>query len=184
VAGNPRAAADVAVSPVTGEAYVYGLDQDQPRYSFVGEFIAVISGKTNKVIHTWTGTDGVTTTLGAPVISQKTGDVYYADHRDNDVVIRSGTTNAVIGTVTGFPDTGYGPTPLTVSPVTGDLYVEDYGNYTVWVVGGKTGKITGSVKVVVHGYPEVDFGGISPRTGDVYVINVAPAHNAVAVVAG
>jgi hypothetical protein len=184
VAGNLRDAMDVAVSPVTGEAYVYGQDQHQPRYSYMGEFLAVISGKTNKVIETWTGTDGATTTLGAPVISPKTGDVYYADIKDNEVVIRSGTTNAVIGTVTGFPDSGYGPTPLTVSPVTGDLYVENFGDFSLWVVGGTTGKITGSVKVVVHGHPEVGLGAISPRTGDVYVINYAPAHNAVAVVAG
>ena len=184
VAGNPRAALDVAVSPVTGEAYVYGLDKDQPRYEVMGAFLAVISGKTNKIIETWTGTDGATTTLGAPVISPKTGDVYYADIKDNEVVIRSGTTNAVIGTVTGFPDSGYGPTPLTVSPVTGDLYAENFGDFSLWVAGGTTGKITGSVKVVVHGHPEVGLGGISPRTGDVYVINYAPAHNAVAVVAG
>jgi len=96
------------------------------------------------------------------------GDIYVANHLDNNVSVISGSTNKVIGTIGLGANSG--PQGVTYDSENGYLYVSDYGtgSNNVTVISGTTNKVVVS-SIPVGTYPiQVAY---DSGNGDVFVSN-------------
>jgi DNA-binding beta-propeller fold protein YncE len=170
---------NLAVSPATGQVYVFSTGYKQPNV------LTVIDGRTNKIITTIPGVDG----LGSLQLGVgRTGTVYASGNETNTMDVISGQTNQIINTIT-FSDYPIDPgfTEFAISQRTGDAYVPDIvyrsngtGIYTavvgVSVISAQTGKITGTIRLPeAVGYEDQSGPynqiAVSPVTGDIYTLN-------------
>jgi YVTN family beta-propeller protein len=171
---------DVAVSPLTGAAYVV----DGERYT-----VTVISGKTHKVAAVILINRGkLTPDLVA--VSPVTGDVYVSSLNSRfpakpsdkgSVTVISGRTNKVIATIPVASEPGQ----AVISPKTGDVYVSSNGasatSSTMTVINGRTNKVITTIKLgASEGFPQET--AISPKTGDIYFANTST--DSVSVISG
>jgi DNA-binding beta-propeller fold protein YncE len=170
---------NLAVSPVTGEVYVFSTGYKQPNV------LTVIDGRTNKIITTIAGVDG----LGSLQLGVgRTGTVYASGNETNTMDVISGQTNRIINTIkfSDYPiDAGF--TEFAISQRTGDAYVPDIvyrsngtGKYVavvgVSVISAQTGKITSTIRLPkAVGYEDQSGPynqiAVSPVTGDIYSLN-------------
>jgi DNA-binding beta-propeller fold protein YncE len=171
---------NIAVSPVTGEVYVFSVGYKQPTT------LTVLDGRTNKIITTVPGVGGLGSAQLA--VSPRTGTVYVSENVTNTMDVINGQTNKVIHTIqfSNYPvDPGF--TDFAISQRTGDVYVPDtairktgqQSNTVVLgvsVISPQTGKITSTVRLPkAVGYADQpginDQIAVSPVTGDVYTLN-------------
>jgi DNA-binding beta-propeller fold protein YncE len=183
--GNPQNGTypeSIAVSPVTGDAYVFSTGFRQPNS------LTVINGQTNKIITTVSpapeGLGSVELGVG------RTGTVYVAGNATNTIAVINGQTNQTINTIDFNPVAGdEGFTEFAISPQTGDAYVPDivfrisgHEEYNAVVgvsaISAQTGKIVSTIRLpraVGNGqwlglYTQYRI-AVSPVTGDVYSLN-------------
>jgi DNA-binding beta-propeller fold protein YncE len=171
--GKGLVADGVSVSAVTGDVYVFS---GHPANALAGGTVAVISGRTDKIITTIP----LGYYLGHFAISPVTGDLYFATSKTSfpagngswagdTVLVISGRTNKITATI---------PVPgawgMAASPQTGEVYV--ISGYNLSVISGRTDKITATIQIdppqpnPTDGWDPVVV-AVSPVTGKVYVVS-------------
>jgi len=125
---------EVAVSPLTGAAYVVSDG------NHLGNLVTVINGETNKVAAVIPDHVGSFDGPGGIAISPKTGTVYVANDISSTVSVISGKTSTVTASIS-FPDGNAGTAEVAVSPVTGSVYANGVTN------GGLTNNSLGALWV-------------------------------------
>lgn len=173
---------DLAVSPVTGAAYVV---------SYGSSTVTVIGAKTHKVAATIRISPGKSKLTPALVaVSPVTGDVYVSSLNSDfppkpgdkgAVTVISGRTNKVIATIPVASEPGQ----AVISPRTGEVYVSSNGasptSSTMTVINGRTNKVITTIKLgASEGFPQEI--AISPKTGDIYFANTS--NDTVSVISG
>jgi YVTN family beta-propeller protein len=184
--GNPQNGTypgSIAVSPVTGDVYVFSTGFRQPNN------LTVLDGQTNKIL---TSVNPAPEGIGYVELGVgRTGTVYVAGNVTNTIAVINGQTNQTINTIHFTSNAaGQGSTEFATSPQTGDAYVPDivfrvvgHDEYSAVVgvsaISAQTGKITSTIRLP-RAVGNGDSGSltdpfsqiaVSPVTGDVYTLN-------------